>query len=64
MYGLLLLNKPKGITSHDLVVKARTALGISKIGHTGTLDPLAEGLMILTVGKATKLLPYIVDYSK
>lgn len=62
--GLLLLKKPKGISSHDLVMKARRSLSISRIGHTGTLDPMAEGLMILTVGKATKLLPYIVDHRK
>lgn len=62
--GLLLVNKPEGITSHDLVLEARRALGVSKIGHTGTLDPLATGVMILTVGKTTKLLPYIVNHDK
>ncbi|MCR5067020.1 MAG: tRNA pseudouridine(55) synthase TruB [Erysipelotrichaceae bacterium] len=64
MDGIILVNKPSGITSHTLVLKARKRLGISKIGHTGTLDPLAEGLMILTVGKATKILPFMSHYFK
>ncbi|MBQ6654290.1 MAG: tRNA pseudouridine(55) synthase TruB [Erysipelotrichaceae bacterium] len=59
MDGIIPVNKPSGITSHDLVQKARKKLGTSRIGHTGTLDPLAEGLMILTVGKATKILPFL-----
>lgn len=52
--GLLLVDKPKGWTSFDVVKKARGILGIRKIGHAGTLDPMAEGLLILMVGKATK----------
>jgi tRNA pseudouridine55 synthase len=64
MDGILLVNKPKGITSHTLVQKVRKRLGISRIGHTGTLDPLAEGLMILTVGKATKILPFMSHFFK
>ena len=53
--GILLINKPKGMTSHDVVDFARKRLGIRKIGHAGTLDPMATGLLILLVGQATKL---------
>ncbi len=53
--GLLLVNKPQGPTSHDVVDQVREITGIEKIGHTGTLDPQAEGLLILLIGrKATK----------
>ncbi len=55
MDGFLFVNKPKGLTSHDVVYKLKKKLGIDKIGHTGTLDPFASGLMILCLGKATKL---------
>ncbi|MBI4340808.1 MAG: tRNA pseudouridine(55) synthase TruB [Candidatus Omnitrophica bacterium] len=51
--GLLLLHKPSGVTSHDAVQVLRRKLAIRRIGHTGTLDPLAEGLLILLIGKAT-----------
>src|SRR5690606_14752490 len=54
--GILLLDKPQGPTSHDLVARARRALGTRKVGHAGTLDPMATGLMILGVGSATRLL--------
>lgn len=64
MDGIILVNKPVGITSHDLVQKARRKLQTKKIGHTGTLDPLANGLMILTVGKATKILPFLSHHFK
>ena len=53
--GYILVNKPKGMTSHDVVDAARNALGIRKIGHAGTLDPMATGLLILLIGHATKL---------
>jgi len=52
--GLLLVDKPAGITSHDVVLQVRRLLGESKIGHSGTLDPMATGLLILLVGAATK----------
>ena len=55
MDGILLINKETGITSSDVVVKLRKILNTNKIGHTGTLDPLAEGLLIVTIGKATKI---------
>ena len=59
MDGILLLNKPSGITSRDLVNQACHRFDMQKIGHTGTLDPFAEGLMILTLGKATKISSFI-----
>ena len=52
--GLLLVNKPPGPTSHDVVQIVRRTFGISRIGHTGTLDPMAQGLLILLVGCATR----------
>ena len=62
--GLLLVDKPKGVTSHDVVDAARRALGIRRIGHAGTLDPMATGLLILGVGRATRLLRFLADLSK
>lgn len=62
--GLLLINKPSGITSHDLVDQARRLFKTREVGHSGTLDPLASGLMVLLLGKATKLSPYIMDGNK
>ena len=53
------MDKPAGITSHDVVSVARRALGTRRIGHAGTLDPFATGLLVLLVGNATRLLPYI-----
>ncbi len=61
MDGIILVNKPKGITSHDVVAQIRNILGIQKVGHYGTLDPLASGLVIVAVGKTTRLFPF---YSK
>lgn len=57
--GLLLVDKPAGVTSHDVVNAARRALGEKRIGHAGTLDPFATGLLVLLVGRATRLLPYV-----
>jgi tRNA pseudouridine55 synthase len=57
--GLLLIDKPAGITSHTAVDRARHILGTRRIGHAGTLDPFATGLLILLVGKATRLLPFL-----
>ncbi|MFH1686704.1 MAG: tRNA pseudouridine(55) synthase TruB [bacterium] len=53
--GVLLVNKPRGWTSHDIVAKLRGMLGQKKAGHTGTLDPLAEGLLVVCLGRATKI---------
>ncbi|HVE78755.1 MAG TPA: tRNA pseudouridine(55) synthase TruB [Gemmatimonadaceae bacterium] len=54
--GLLLVDKPAGLTSHDVVARARRALGQRRVGHAGTLDPFATGLLVLLVGAATRLL--------
>lgn len=62
--GILLVDKPGGITSHDVVSRARKALGTRKIGHAGTLDPMATGLLVLGVEGATRLLTYIVGADK
>jgi tRNA pseudouridine55 synthase len=62
--GLLLVDKPKGVTSHDVVDAARRTLGIRRIGHAGTLDPMATGLLILGVGRATRLLRFLADLPK
>ena len=57
--GLLLVDKPAGMTSHDVVLAARRAFGESRIGHAGTLDPFATGLLVLLLGRATRLLPHL-----
>jgi tRNA pseudouridine55 synthase len=57
--GLLLVDKPAGVTSHDVVLAARRAFGESRIGHAGTLDPFATGLLVLLLGRATRLLPFL-----
>jgi tRNA pseudouridine55 synthase len=62
--GVLLVDKEPGMTSHDVVAKARRALGIRSIGHAGTLDPLASGLLLLLVGEATKISDYLLNGDK
>ncbi len=62
--GVLLVDKPAGVTSHDVVAIARRVLEIRRIGHAGTLDPFATGLLILLTGRATRLLPYLDDEPK
>src|SRR5688572_4126820 len=62
--GILLVDKPGGMTSHDVVSRARKALGTRKIGHAGTLDPMATGLLLLGVEGATRLLTFIVGLDK
>lgn len=62
--GILLVDKPQGITSHDVVSRARKVMGTRKIGHAGTLDPMATGLLILGVNTATRLLTYVVGLDK
>lgn len=61
--GIINVNKPKGLTSHDVVSRLRRILKIRQIGHTGTLDPLAVGVLPICVGKATKIIQYL-DTSK
>ncbi|MDR1907146.1 MAG: tRNA pseudouridine(55) synthase TruB [Puniceicoccales bacterium] len=64
MNGILLVDKPTGWTSHDVVAKLRHRLGLRKIGHAGTLDPMATGLLILLVGNGTKVSQYITNQDK
>ena len=60
----LLVDKPAGVTSHDVVAAARRGLEERKVGHAGTLDPFATGLLVLAAGKATRLLEYLVGFDK
>jgi tRNA pseudouridine55 synthase len=62
--GILLVDKPGGMTSHDVVSRTRRALGTRKVGHAGTLDPMATGLLLLGVGSSTRLLTYLVGLGK
>lgn len=62
--GVLLVDKAQDMTSHDVVAIARGALGIKKIGHCGTLDPMATGLLMLVVGKATKIQDLLMSEDK
>lgn len=64
MDGLILLYKPQGLTSHDVVDKVRKLLQQKKVGHFGTLDPMATGLLLLAVGKATRLFPFFSKLDK
>ncbi len=64
MNGFLLVDKPSGMTSHDVVAKIRKRFGTKKVGHAGTLDPMATGVLVLGLGVATRLLPYITDGRK
>lgn len=59
MDGFLPIDKPRGLTSHDVVARLRRSLGTKRIGHGGTLDPLATGLLVVAVGRATRLLPFV-----
>jgi tRNA pseudouridine55 synthase len=62
--GIVLVDKPEGPTSHDVVAKARRIYGTRKIGHAGTLDPMATGMLVLGIGKATRLLGYLTASDK
>ena len=62
--GILLVDKPAGVTSHDVVAVTRRALGVGKVGHAGTLDPFATGLLVLGIGRATRLLEYLTGLDK
>ena len=64
MNGVLLIDKKKGVTSRDVVNKVAKILGTKKVGHTGTLDPLATGVLVLCVGKALKLVELLMDHDK
>jgi tRNA pseudouridine55 synthase len=62
--GLVVVYKPRGITSHDVVDGVRRILGTKKVGHAGTLDPMAQGVLVLGVGRATRLLRYLSGLDK
>ena len=64
MKGFLFIDKEKGMTSFDLVRKVRKISGVKKVGHSGTLDPLATGLLIIAIGEGTKLLEFLIGMDK
>src|SRR6056297_2816222 len=64
MHGFINVHKEKGWTSHDVVARLRNVLGTRKLGHTGTLDPEVEGVLVVAAGHATKLIQYMEDDSK
>lgn len=61
MNGILNINKPAGITSHDVVSRVRKVAGMKKVGHTGTLDPFATGVLIVCLGKSTKIIRFLKE---
>ena len=62
--GVLIIDKPEGPTSHDVVARVRRATGIGRIGHTGTLDPFASGVLPLVLGRATRLVQFLISADK
>src|SRR5437867_9080679 len=64
MDGIFNINKPQGLTSHDVVAKVRRITGQKKVGHAGTLDPMATGVLPVVLGKATRLVEYLADADK
>ena len=62
--GVLLVNKHKGVTSHDIVFKIRKLYGTKKVGHTGTLDPLATGVLPILIGRSAKAAEYLLSENK
>jgi tRNA pseudouridine55 synthase len=64
MDGVLVIDKPQGLTSHDVVAAARRSIGDSRVGHTGTLDPLATGVLPLAIGRATRLVRFLTASDK
>lgn len=62
--GVLLVDKPTGLTSHDVVYRLRRKFQIQRIGHAGTLDPMATGVLVMLVGKATKISQYLISQDK
>lgn len=64
MNGVLVVDKPKGITSFDVVREVRRAVGVKKVGHTGTLDPMATGVLPVCIGDATKIAQFITEATK
>ncbi len=64
MDGILNINKPKGMTSHDVVIQIRKVFRLKKVGHAGTLDPDATGVLVICLGKATKAVRFLVNDNK
>ena len=64
MHGFIVVDKPAGMTSHDVVARVRRLLKIKKVGHTGTLDPFATGVLPMAVGEATKAIPFLDEREK
>ena len=62
--GVIIVNKHKGVTSHDIVFKIRKLFGTKKVGHTGTLDPMAEGVLPVLIGRAAKAAEYLTAEDK
>ena len=62
--GILLVDKPQGITSHDVVSRTRKLAGTKKVGHCGRLDPLATGLLLITIGRGTKIQDLLMSEDK
>lgn len=64
MNGVLVLDKPHGWTSHDVVAKVRRLTQVKRVGHTGTLDPLATGVLVVCLGQATRVVEYMIGHAK
>ena len=64
MNGILVINKPVGLTSHQVITKIKKILNIKKIGHAGTLDPLASGVLVVLINDATKLSDFLISEDK
>ncbi|HLU31159.1 MAG TPA: tRNA pseudouridine(55) synthase TruB [Acidimicrobiia bacterium] len=62
--GFLIVDKPGGLTSHDVVARVRTATGVRRVGHAGTLDPMATGVVVVALGRATRLIRFVQDLPK
>src|SRR5512143_2231531 len=64
MTGALIVDKPEGLTSHDVVSRVRRAAGTRRVGHAGTLDPFATGVLVCCIGRATRLVQFLVGLGK
>jgi tRNA pseudouridine55 synthase len=64
MDGAFIIDKPEGITSHDVVYRVRRAVRMKRVGHSGTLDPFATGVLVVCVGRATRLSKFLVGLDK
>ena len=62
--GILLINKPSGMTSHDVVARIRRRFKLRRVGHAGTLDPMATGVLVLLLGASTKLSDKFISFDK